>query len=312
MLKNKHKLLELKTSSLVDSLFIWNYKTNKNWRWIEFSTYKEYDFSDNVKNIDFVKSDKEWKILVKLYEEERELSIYFIVDINETFSNSWLWFDKKDIVFEILYLIWLSGIKSGDKIWAFIFDENNYKINIAKKWKQNFVNIVNIVDNFIENKNINKWIFNNIISNILDKYYMVEKKIKSKNKLENLNINNIKKWINYFNSLKIKNSLVFYITDTLNIDSKELKILCVKNDLVFCNIFNSFENDLNWFWISWFNEWNQNLFLDLDNKKKINEYIDLRIWKINDLKKFILKNWWKYILLDETKNIYKEFYNIFK
>jgi len=303
MLYKNHKLLELKTSRFVESLFVWNYKTNQKWRGIEFATYKEYDFSDDYKNIDFIKSDREWKVLVKLYEEERELSVYFIIDLNESFYNSWFGFNKIDLVFEVLYLVWLSAIKSWDKVWAFIFDNTIQNICLAKKWKNNFINIINLITKYAEKDTTNKW-FINVIKSIL--FENIFKIINDNEKI------NKKSGLNYFNSLKIKNSMVFYLTDSLDVDLKDLKVLCVKNDLVLCNLFNSFENNLKWVWMSWFKSWNDSIFLDLDNKDKVNKYIALRSSKIDSLKKFIHRNWWKYILIDETKNIFKEFYKIFK
>ncbi|MFK7780640.1 MAG: DUF58 domain-containing protein [Candidatus Gracilibacteria bacterium] len=278
MLNKKHKLLELRTSALVDSLFIGNYKTKHKGRGIEFVDYKEYDFSDDVKNIDFLRSEKEGKTLVKLFEEERDLSIYFILDIDKTFFSELLNIRKIDIVFELLYLIGLSAIKQGDKIGSFILNTNNKKINFAKKGKQNFINIIQDVENFPSN---------------------------------NKNINNKNAELKYFNSLKIKNSLVFLITDNLDTDSKDLKILGIKNDLIVCNIFNSFENNLNSEGIIGFNKGDVSITLDLDDKMKVNEYINLRKDKISNMKNKVIKSGGKYLLLDETKNIYSEVAKLF-
>ena len=293
MIKKTHKLLELKTNALADSLFIWNYKTNIKWRGIEFVDYKEYEFSDNVKYIDFIKSEKEWKILVKLYEEERELSVNFIFDLNSTFYN-WIWNNNKiDIAYELFYLVWLSAIKSWDKIWAYIFSKKWEKLHLPKKWKQNFINIVNSIDEFdLKLSNTKK--------TILELFKKQEK------------VSNDKNWLSYFNSLKIKNSLVFYITDSLDVNNKQLKVLWIKNDVIVCNVFNSFENTLEWNWLTWLKKWDNDLILDLDNKIKIKEYQDLRQEKLLCFKINVIKNWSKYILFDEKKNIYKELYKIFK
>ncbi|MDP2091225.1 MAG: DUF58 domain-containing protein [Candidatus Gracilibacteria bacterium] len=290
MSDNKNRLLELKTNALVDSLFIGNYKTSFKGRGIEFATYKEYDFSDSVKNIDFVKSDREGKILVKLFEEERELSVYFLIDLNDSFFNIGLKNEKIDLVYELIYLIGFSAIKNGDKVGAFIFDSNKKNINIAKKGKQNFINIVNNLDKFTNYKEG---------FNIKDLF--------RKKTIEKIDNNGL----NYFNSLRIKNSLVFYLSDKLDIDLKDLKILGVKNDLIFCNIFNSFENNLSGDGISGLTNGTKNIFLDLDNLENVKKYIELRKFKINELRKFVLRNGGRYILLDETKNIYKEFYKLF-
>lgn len=327
MLDKKHKLLELKTSALVDSLFIWNYKTKIKWKWIEFIDYKEYDYSDDVKNIDFLRSEKEWKTLVKLYEEERDLSVYFIIDLNRTFFSDSLKIKKIDIVYDLLYLIWFSAIKQWDKFWAYIFDSKSKKLNFAKKWKQNFINITKELEKFgndileSENNYFNKIknFFNLNKENFFYKNKNLNKNnniksVKSENKFTDDINTNIKKsnWIKYFNSLKIKNSLVFFLTDELDIDDKDLKVLWIKNDLIVCNIFNWFENNLNFEWVVGFNKWENNITLDLDNKNKVEEYIDLRNEKILNFRKKIRKSWWKYILLDETKNTYKEVSKLFR
>lgn len=291
MLSSKHKLLEIKTKALVDSLFIWNYKTNFKWRWIEFADYKEYDFSDDVKNIDFIKSQKEWKTLVKLYEEERELSIYFLIDVNSTFFATQDWIKKIDLLYEVLYLLWFSAIKAWDKIWAIIKTNNNYKkIFSAKKWKQNFINIINYIENSWKKTKKAESFFN---------FFKKEQK-------DDFDL------LNYFNSLKIKKSLVFYFTYNLEVEEKYLKIATLKNDFIYCNLFTFFENNLNWEWISSFKNNNFSLNIDKNNKKKVEKYIWLRKEKIFNLKKDLNKKKSKYFYIDETKNVYLELFNLFK
>ncbi len=294
MLNKKHKLIELKTKTLVDSLFVWNYKTKHKWRWIEFISYKEYDFSDDVKNIDFIKSSKEWKTLVKLYEEEKELSVYFVISLNDSFFSDNFSTKKIDMLLELFYLVWLSAIKSWDKLWSFIFDDFKNKLCFAKKWKQNFINIVNEIDTFAEEK-IKK---QNLLEKLKNSFNKEDKKI-----LEN-------NWLKYFNSLKIKNSLVFYVTDKSDIELKELRVLSTKNDLIVCNLFNHFENFLDWKWVSWLqNDW-EKLFVDLDSKKR-QKYIQLRKEKLKNFRNKVIKNNASYLFIDETKNIYKEVSKLF-
>lgn len=293
MLNKKYKLLELKTKALVDSLFIWNYKTKHKWRWIEFADFREYTHWDPVKTIDFVKSEKAWKTLIKLYEEERELSVYFLIDIKDSFLQKFWNKTKKDSLLEIYYLLWLTAIQSWDKLWALINYDRN-ELYFGKKWKQNFINILNNIE-----KNYWKIKSENFLEKIKSIFF-------KKNKIQD----NKKSILSYFNSLKIKNSLVFYLTDKMDFNPKELKVTCKKNDFVLCNIFNSFENNLNWEWIIWIND--LNLKIDLQNNNKVEEYRKLRFEKINNLKQKILKYSWRYVLIDEKTNIYKEFYKIFK
>lgn len=295
--KKKHKLLELKTSVLVESLFVWNYKTKHKWIGIEFVDYKEYQAEDDVKNIDFIRSLNEWKTLVKLYEEERELSVYFVFDFNDNFTVDYENSLKLNILYELFYLVWLSAIKQWDKLGTFIFNKKINKLYPAKKWKQNFINILQ----WIENIGINNSKWKNSIFDSFKNIFI--------NKNDKLKNNN---WLKYFNQLKIKNSLVLYVTDSLKIEKKQLEILSIKNDLIFCNIFDSFENNLDWKWISNLVNNNKWLNIDLDDIKNKNKYIKLRNDKISKFKRNIIKSGSKYILLDETKNIYKEIYKLFE
>lgn len=286
-----NKTLELKTKKIVDSLYVWNYKTNFKWNWLEFIDFREYDFWDNVKNIDFLKSEITNKTLVRVYEEKRDLSVYFVIDLSDSFFEKYFSEKSKfDILLECFYFVWLSAIKSGDNFgWVLNYKKN--KIFPAKKWKQNFVNIIKYLENI--NLEINKK--NNFISELKNLF----------NKKENNFTNNL----SYFNKLHIKNSLVFFFTDKIDFDLKDLKIISNKNDLVFCNIFNSFENNLDWKGFIWVND--SSLKIDLNDKEKIEKYKNLREEKILNLKKNLNKYKAKYLWLDETKNIQKEFYKLF-
>ena len=157
-MNKKQKILEIKTNKLVDSLFVGNFKTHFKWNWLEFADFREYNYWDDIKNIDWLTSEKEWKTLIRLYEEERELSIYFIIDTDENFDFEFDWKSKFDIIEELIYLIWFSSIKWGDKLGLFIYNSSKKDFLIARKWKSNFINIVNKSREYI-NKKTNKIIF---------------------------------------------------------------------------------------------------------------------------------------------------------
>jgi hypothetical protein len=190
-----------------------------------------------------------------------------------------------------MYLIWLSTIKDWNKLWTLV-NKNENRLFFARKWKQNFINIINYIDKQLQWK-IRK-------NSFFKRFRYLFKKTE---------IYKTEEVLKYFNLLKIKNSLVFYLTDKIEFELKDLKVLSIKNDLIFCIIFNSFENNLEWDWIIWINNFDYKI--DLDNKEKISEYRKLRKQKILNLKQSIVKYWGKYISFDETKNIYKEFYKLF-
>jgi len=273
------KKLEIKIKTLIDSNFIWTYKTRFKWRWMEFSDYKLYEYGDDSKYIDFIASQKEWNLLVKKYSEERELRVYFLLDL----SNSmyfWMWEQKKiDTLIEVFYLLAYSSNINSDRFWVILFDEYNYDLIDLWKWR------------------------NHILSSISK---IQQKKLKFK-KQKDFNPFNI------LNKLKIKKTLVYYISDKIDeIDIKTLKISSMKNDLVYINIFDSFENNLTNDGLV-YKLWDKNfsLFVDMKDKKKKEKYILLRKKNINDFKTKLAKYNIDYINIDEKSNLYISFLKFF-
>jgi len=277
IIKNNTKL-KLKTKKLVNTLFTWNYKTAFKWRGLEFSDFREYEEGDDVKFIDFLVSAREWKTMIKLYREERLLNIYFLLDAWENMLFSSGDNSKLELMLETFYALSFSAIKNSDLVWSIIFDEKQSKFLRAKKGESSIINI-----------------HNELI------------KISSKSE-NNSDINNAFKTLN---NLDIKNSLVFVLSDKLDIDEKLIKISSLKNTLVYINIFDSFENTL--FSDSSFNfvSNNSSLFLSSSETKR-QKYINLRNEKIAKLKKTLFKNNSSYLLIDENKNIIKELFSLFK
>lgn len=272
--------LNIKTKKLVETLFVWNYKTRFKWRWIQFSDYTNYEFWDDSKYIDFLASQKEQKLLVKRFEEERELEVFFLLDTSR-YMNFWYKDTKKiDSLKNFFALLWYQVIKNNDRIWALIFDENGYLIIKPWKWKKTLIKILSNID---------------------------DKKIFKK---QNTNLQSI---LTLFNNLPIKNSLVFLLTDiTDNIDTKTLKISSIKNDFVVVNVYDFFENNLlSESWSIWLKFGFQNIFLNLRNKKKIDEYKKLRQQKIYEEQKRLQKLWIDSIYIDDKTNIQKTLLNFF-
>jgi len=280
----KNKSIILKINRLVDNLFVWNYKTTFKWKWIEFSDYKEYDFWDDAKDIDFVASLKEDKLLVKRYEELKELKVYFLLDLSEnmvSFSKK-----KKNIILEVFYTLASIISKSWDSIWWLIVWENVMEFIKAKKWINNVMFLFDKID---------KW-------NIL-------KKDKT----------NFIDWINFFNNLEIKNNLVIVLTDKIDeISDKTFKILSVKNEVIYINIFDYIENNLieddnknNSYMVN-FLFWVKNIFISSKNNKKIKEYRELRKNKIENFKNKLLKFNIRYLNISTKDNIFLVLSKIFK
>ncbi len=271
------KKLDIKTKKLVDTIFLWNYKSSFKWRWLEFSEFRSYEYWDDAKYIDWLVSAREGKTVIRRYEEERELNILFMLDL-WTSMNFWISKKKIDLLKEIFFLIWVSAVESSDRVWAILLWWEKKKIIKFKKWKVALFNILKEIDN----------------------YKSVPKKWK-------------KIWLKFLNNSKIKKSLVFVLTDKTEIKEKQLWVSREKNDMIFINIFDSFENTLalgnsN---ITLWNDKNE-LNIDLADTKKKKEYVRLRKEKIESFRHTLQKKWIDYIYIDEKTNIYKELVKLMK
>lgn len=269
MYNKDYKKLDIKTKKLVNNIFLWNYKASFKWRGLEFSDFRAYEDWDDAKHIDWLVSAREWKTIVRKYEEERELNILFLIDLKE---SMFFGINKKkiDILKEIFFIIWLSGVESSDKIWAILFWWEKEKIINFKKWKVSLLNILKGIESYNSST----------CSDLLD--------------------------LKFLNKLKIKNSLVFVLTDRLEIDKKQLYISEQKNDIIYINIFDSFENSLDKKWVFNFWDFENELNLDLDNQEMKEKYVLLRKKKINNLEDILQRKKIDYICIDERKNISKE------
>jgi len=211
-ISSKVKLLKISTSRLVDNILLWNYKTNFKWSWIEFADIREYQEWDSFRSIDRQTSAKQWKLYIKKYEEERQLTIFFLVDIAQSMQ---FWLNQKKIITatEVLYTIALLALQSNDKIWAVFYDKDVQKTLIPKKWKKQLARILGELEQF---------------------------SIKTNSKFSNTDAA-----LSHINKLPYKNTLLFVLTDDVTIQQKNIyKVSAIKHDVIFLNIFDQFENTL--------------------------------------------------------------------
>lgn len=285
-IKNFQKL-DIKTKKMISSFDAWNFKSLFKWKGLEFAEYKEYEIWEDSKDIDWLVSARGQKILTKIYNIDKSIKVFFLLDLR---NNMNFGFEKKkiDSLLEIFFLLALSSIENSDKVWAIIFKEDDFKIFQAKRWKSHIFNIYKEILNFTNNLKIKK------------------------------NENNLQNMILFLNQIKLKNNFLFILTDEMDvINDKNLKVLSLKNDIVYINIFDNFENTLeineNNLWIMWFKSklWDT-LNIDLNDDEKKENYKKYRQEKIKKLSNYLNKLWISYLKIDNFTNIYKEFFYFFK
>lgn len=272
--------LNLKIDRLVESIFVGNYKAAFVGKWVEFSSYRWYVEWDDVKNIDFATSQKEGKILVKQFQELRELKVFFFLDLSSSMNFSYHSASKKESLLEVFLYLCYAALKNNDSIGAILFDETWYQMIGFGKWKKHIWYIQSEME---KQKKERKWWHTGDV-------------------------------LKFFNSTKISKSLVFFLTDKMNFfEKKDLHILGHKNDGVYINIFNHFENNLSYEPTiqkiakgSWYNS------ITLFSKKKILAYQKLRQDKIFTFHKLLKSLKISHFTLDERSNIYLELLKFFR
>lgn len=271
--------VEIRTKKLIAHSFLWNFRSAFKWNWLEFSEFKERQEWDDISFIDWLVSKREWKLLQRKMVEERELNITFLMDLwvnmEALFHRT-----KKDILLELFSIVWFSAIENKDKISCLFFWWEK-----LERWK------------FHSTKS---WIF--LYYNEINKYKNTEKKVNLSDAL----------W--YLSRIKCKNNLLFILTDTFNYDTLLMKQLASKNEIIFVHIFNNFENTLYLENKSILPLWSKKewLYIDLNDENKRKEYVDIRREKLRKFSKEIIKIGGDYLYLDDTKNIFKEFFLFMK
>lgn len=280
------KKIQIKIHRLVDSLFVGNYKTAFKWRGIEFSDFRLYDEWDDVSLIDFWASAREWKLLIKRSTEERELSVFFFIDISSSMFFQYWEKSKIQTLIETFYTLWLSAIKNNDKVWAFIYDENSYVFLKPQKWLSHLLHILSFIQ---------------------DKQYFIQ----STYKKSYISFDYI---LSFFFSLPYKNGLVVLLNDSFHIrENKNFKILPLKHEVLYIHIFDSFENNLSTEnAVSRFRYRNQRFFFTGIYKQKILEYQNLRNNKIKSYSNKLHLLWVSYLVIDNTSNIFWKLLWFFK
>lgn len=276
----KIKLIDFKLTKSIWNLLFGLYKSRFCWNWINFFEHREYVFWEPVKNIDWKASSKAQKIYSKIFEEEKELNVLFLIDTNSSMLFGSSQKSKKDLLEEVFYALAFSSYKNSDNFWVFLFDWIN---DIKLPYKKDFWNIFKTIK---------------ILENI-ENIWKIEK-------------NRLKIQLEKLKKLNIKDNLIFILSDYIfDENDKNLSILSLGNEIIYINIFDVLENNLNDFWneIS-LNSWTK--FLEISqNSKKIEKFNFLRKQKIKNFENILKKNNIWYIFLDTEKDVFKELYHYF-
>ena len=128
----KIKKIEISSTLLANEIFSGNYRSYFKGNGMEFSDIRRYAPGDDVKKIDWKVSARQRKTYIKQFTEEREMSIYLLIDVSK--SNDFI--AKRDLITQIVGTLAFSAIKNNDKVGAIFFTDKIEKIIPVKKGKK--------------------------------------------------------------------------------------------------------------------------------------------------------------------------------
>ena len=207
----KVRSIEIKTKGLSNHIFAGEYNTAFKGRGMTFSEVREYEIGDDLRTIDWNVTARYNSPFVKVFEEEREITLMLMVDVSSSSSFGTNKRFKRELVSEISAVLAFSAIKNNDKVGVIFFSDKIEKFISPSKGKRHILRIIKEILTF----------------------QSTSKKT------------NIKKALEYFNRVTKKRSICFLLSDFFDSDFFEpVKLSAKRHDLVAVNTLDSRELEI--------------------------------------------------------------------
>ena len=138
----KVRKIEIKTRGLSSNIFAGQYHSAFKGRGMAFSEVREYQFGDDVRDIDWNVTARFHRPYVKVFEEERELTVMLLIDVSGSLDFGTQRQMKRDMVTEIAATIAFSAIQNNDKIGVVFFSDKIEKYIPPKKGRKHILYII--------------------------------------------------------------------------------------------------------------------------------------------------------------------------
>lgn len=146
--RKKLRRIEIKTRKLSNQIFSGSYHSAFKGRGISFSEVREYQYGDDVRTIDWNVTARNNKPFVKVFEEERELTMMLLIDVSRSsFFGTQNEF-KNHIIAEISGILAFSAITNNDKVGVIFFSDIIEKFIPPKKGKSHILRIISDIYDF--------------------------------------------------------------------------------------------------------------------------------------------------------------------
>ncbi len=147
-LLKKVRKIEIKTRGLSQNIFAGEYHTAFKGRGVIFSEVREYQPGDDVRDIDWNVTARQNKPFVKVYEEERELTMMLLIDVSGSRDFGAVGEAKKEMMAEIAATLAFSSIQNNDKVGVIFFSDRIEKFIPPKKGRKHILLIIREIIEF--------------------------------------------------------------------------------------------------------------------------------------------------------------------
>ena len=254
-LLKKVRKIEIKTRKLSSNIFGGEYHSAFKGRGMTFSEVRNYQFGDDVRTIDWNVTARYNEPFVKIFEEERELTLMLMVDVSNSAlfgTNNAL---KKNIITEISATLAFSALQNNDKVGLILFSDQVELYIPPRKGK---THVLRIIRELIEFKPLSKK-------------------------------TDIKVALEFLTRILKKKSITFILSDFISSDyEKSLKIISKKHDLTGIKVYDKFEEAIpNLGLVQMFDQETEEIkMIDTSSKSLRDNYkreMSLNFKKFNDL-----------------------------
>ena len=162
--------IEIKTRGLSNNIFAGQYHSAFKGKGMSFSEVREYQYGDDVRDIDWNVTARQNKPYIKVFEEERELTVMLLIDVSNSLDFGTVKQMKKDMVTEIAATLAFSAIQNNDKIGVIFFSDRIEKFIPPKKGRKHILYIIReLLDFEPESKRTNIKMAVEYLTNVIKK-----------------------------------------------------------------------------------------------------------------------------------------------
>jgi len=280
-LLKKVRKIEIKSKGLSNHIFAGEYHTAFKGTGMAFSEVREYQSGDDIRSIDWNVTARYNTPFVKIFEEEREMTVMLLIDVSASGDFGTNKQYKKDLATEIAAVLAFSAIKNNDKVGVIFFSDRIEKFIIPKKGKSHILRIIREI---------------------------VSLEPDSKG-------TDIAMALEYFNSVIKKRSICFLLSDfTSTPFSKPLKIASKKHDIVGVRVHDKRESEMPNIGLVPMQdiETDKLVYVDTSNKEIRLNYSKTRSQKIKELNKIFETNGVDLVQISTGEDYVKPLVNFFK